>query len=258
MNHVATLYLPGGGPLHRLHPLTKLTLSFCLMVVAVGGPGYWMATGVFLFGLLPLALWGGVIRPLLSRTVKIIAPLALMLLLIQGFFHPQAATPLFDLGLFTFSLEGGRFAYLVASRLLAIVAASMLLLLTTHPGRLMAALSQRGVPSTLVYIVSSSLQIIPQMQQKARIIMEAQRARGLETEGSLLRRARALPPLLLPLVLGSLVAAEERALALEARAFRAPGAKTVWRTPPDSARQSWLRRGLLLLTLLLLGGNIWL
>lgn len=258
MTHPATLYQSGSGPLHRLHPLTKLTLSLCLTAVALGGPGYWLPTGLLVAGLLPLAVWGGVARPLFSRSLKLAAPLALMLFFVHGFFSPQGETPLFNLGLFTFTVEGGGYAYLVASRLLAVIAAAMLLLLTTHPGDLMVALSERGLPPSLAYILSSSLQIIPQMQIKARAIMEAQRARGLETEGSLLRRARALPPLLIPLVLGSLVDVEERAIALEARAFRAPGLKTVWRPLADSAAQRWLRWGLIGLALALLGVNLWL
>ncbi len=258
MNPPATLYLPGAGPLHRLNPLTKLTLSLCFVAAALGGPGYWLATALFFLGLLPLAVWGGVAWPLLRRSLTIMAPLVVMLFFVHGFFNPDGATPLFRLGAFTFTHEGARFAYWIASRLLVIITAAMLLLLVTHPGHLMAALTERGLPPTLAYILSSSLQIIPQMQAKAQAIMDAQRARGLETEGSLLRRARALPHLLAPLVLGSLVEAEERAIALEARAFRTPGPKTVWRPPPDSAPQRWLRRALILLTLILIGAGLWL
>lgn len=254
----ATLYLPAGGPLHRLHPLSKLTLSLCLMVAAVGGPGILLPAAIFLLVLLPVALWGRVSGLLLARTVSIVAPLGVMIVLIQGFFSPLGVTPLFHAGLFTFTLEGGRYAFLVVSRLLVIVAASMLLLLTTHPGLLMAALCEKGLPPSLAYIISSTLQIIPRLQQKALMIMDAQRARGLETEGTLLRRARALLPLLAPLVFASLIEVEERAMALEARAFRAPVRKTIWRLPADTVRQRWLRRLIILLTLMLLGTRLWL
>ena len=61
-------------------------------------------------------------------------------------------------------------------------------------------------------------------QGKGRI--NAQHARGLETSGSVVRRFRALAPLVVPLILSSLVVVEERALAIEARAFNHPGPKT--------------------------------
>jgi energy-coupling factor transport system permease protein len=68
-------------------------------------------------------------------------------------------------------------------------------------------------------------------------VIEAQRARGLDTEGSWPRRLRGVLPLVAPLVIGSLVEIEERALALEVRAFGAPGRRTVLRRLPDGAGQ---------------------
>jgi len=63
---------------------------------------------------------------------------------------------------------------------------------------LMTAFTQRGLPTSLTYIIVSTLQIIPQMQAKAGTIIDAQRSRGLETSGNLLNRIRALIPLVGP------------------------------------------------------------
>ena len=49
--------------------------------------------------------------------------------------------------------------------------------------------------------------------------MNAQKARGVETEGSLLVRAKVFIPTIIPLVLSSITGTEERALTLEARGF---------------------------------------
>ena len=124
-------------------------------------------------------------------------------------------------------------------------------------GDLLTALTQRGLPPALAYIISSTLYILPQMQQKATAILQAQQARGLETAGSLWRRARALLPLLAPLVLGALVDSEERAIALESRGFRVRGPKSSLVELPDSPGQRWLRAGLLLGILLLIGWRVW-
>jgi energy-coupling factor transporter transmembrane protein EcfT len=122
----------------------------------------------------------------------------------------------------------------------------------------MADLSRRGVPPTLIYIVSSTLQLIPQVQARARTIIDAQQARGLETGGGPLSRIRALLPLLVPLVLGSLQETEERAIALEARAFRARARKTTLVVVPDSSRQSLARTGLILLAIIIIvGAYLW-
>ena len=107
-------------------------------------------------------------------------------------------------------------------------------MLSTHPSTLMTALTQRGLPPSLTYIIVSTLQIIPQMQLKASTIIDAQRSRGLETQGGLHRRVSALLPLVGPLVFGSLVDVEERAIAIEARAFKAKRTKTSLIEIPDS------------------------
>jgi energy-coupling factor transport system permease protein len=105
----------------------------------------------------------------------------------------------------------------------------------------MLSLSQRGVPKSLTYIILATLQLIPRFQDKATTILDAQRARGLETEGSLLQRARALLPMVKPLVLGSILDIEERAIALEARAFGRSGPKTSLLVLADSSVQAAMR-----------------
>ena len=90
-------------------------------------------------------------------------------------------------------------------------------------------------------MVQSALQIIPQTLEMVSRIQDAQRARGLETEGRLLTRARAFIPLLLPVVLSSLVATQERAMALDVRGFGLPGARRQRYVLPDSVGQRVLR-----------------
>jgi energy-coupling factor transport system permease protein len=57
-------------------------------------------------------------------------------------------------------------------------------------------------------------------------ITDAQRARGMETEGNLLTRIKSFIPLLGPVVLNSLNDTRERSIALEIRGFNAKGTKT--------------------------------
>ncbi|MCB9421159.1 MAG: energy-coupling factor transporter transmembrane protein EcfT [Ardenticatenaceae bacterium] len=251
-----TLYLSTDGPLHRVHPLTKLTLLLVVLAAALLVPGYWLPIALFLVVLL-LAVWGGVGRVWLGRNGRVLLPLIIMLFVIHGFFNPNGQTPLFTVWRFTLTREGVAYAFLLSSRLAAIVGVALLLLLTTHPGDLLTALTQRGLSPALAYIISSTLYILPQMQAKAKAIMQAQQARGLETEGALWRRARALLPLLAPLVLGALVDSEERAIALEARAFRVRGPKSVLHILPDSPGQRGLRMGLWLSVVLLIGWRLW-
>jgi energy-coupling factor transport system permease protein len=128
---------------------------------------------------------------------------------------------------------------------------TLLLMLTTRPDHLMEALSQRGLPRWLSYVVLTALQIFPSFQQRASVILEAQQARGLNLKGSLFRRMRLLVPLIVPLILSSIVDVEERAMALEARAFSRAGAKTSLLVLDDSFGQRLLRWLLVLASLIL-------
>lgn len=258
MQDKLSFYIHRDSPLHRLNPLTKLTLTFSLILIGFLGPGYWTATLIFVVILLPLSFWGNIGQEFIRTTFRLILPLTVFLFAMQSLFYPGGETILFSFWIFSVKLEGVQFAYLTASRIMNMVGSFLLLLLSTHPSTLMTALTQRGVSPSLTYIIVSTLQILPQMRNKASTIIDAQRSRGLETQGSLRRRFNALLPLVGPLVFGSLVDVEERAIALEARAFKAKRTKTSLLQIPDSSSQNALRLGLIVVTLLAIGSRFWL
>lgn len=257
MNTPFSLYLDRDSGLHHLHPLTKLALAlFCmvagLMVTGVGG-----SYAVFVLLLLPLALWGQVGRPFLVATAKAVLPFAISLFLVQGFFWP-GGTPIFTVGPFSLKEEGFLFAIRSTGRILALVGSFLLLTFSTRPDELMQALGERGTPQALTYILLTTLQIVPRFQAKARTILDAQRSRGLETEGNPWQRIRALLPLIQPLILGSIVDIEERAIALEVRAFGRSGLKTNLRGLADTRAQQIVRWLLLLGALVTIGARLYL
>jgi len=127
-------------------------------------------------------------------------------------------------------------------------------LLTTHPRDLMTDLTRRGLPPQIAYVIISTLQILPQMQAKAQTIMAAQRSRGLDTESTFLKRVGSLVPLVGPLVFGSLVEVEERAIAIEARGFTSTHIKTSLQEVQDTNFDKtirWIFVALVFTTLLL-------
>jgi len=238
-----------------LNPLTKLTIALCAIALCFGIAGYWWATGI-VGGLLLWSGWLGVLRPVVQRVSVAIAPLALFLFPIHGFFHP-GTTVLFTIGPFTLTQEGIAYAHLILSRLAVLAAALLAFSLSTTPAELVATLTQRGVSPSLTYLLISPFQLLPEIRAKAATILAAQQARGMETEGNLWQRSRALVPLVVPLVLGAMVDVEERAMALEARAFRAQGRKTSLVHIPDSPTQRWFRFGLLGFTVAVIGWSQW-
>lgn len=237
-------YVPGASLLHRLHPLTKLAAALLVIVAIYGLP--WALAPLIIFGaLLALAAISGVAGPLLATVTRLLLPITISLFLIQGvLFPPAGATPL-PLGPITLTREGLLFAFVVSTRLLALSTTVLLLLKTTHPADLVFALTGLGLPRSIGYVLLVSLQIVPDMSARATAILEAQRARGLETQRGL-SRVRAVVPLMGPLVVGALSDVEERAMAIESRAFMAPGPKTSLRTLTDTPAQRIARPILLL------------
>ncbi len=237
---MTTVFVASPRGLQQLHPLTNLALVGLMLVAAATLPQAELLLGAFVLVLLPLAAWSRVLWPFLRACLRLIWPFAVSLTLIQGVFAP-GRTVLLDVGLIHFKLEGLVLAGYFTARLLLGLGAATLFSYTTRPDLLMVAFTQRGLPPQLAYIIVTSLQIIPSFQTKARSILDAQRSRGLETEGRLSRRLRALVPLIGPLLLGSLVQLEGRAIALEARGFGHRGPRTSLHRLRDSPAQALLR-----------------
>ena len=252
-----SLYLPGNTWLHRLHPLTKLVFSLAAAVIIFGGPGGW------LFAILPgllamLLLWrAGLAWRVAQATFRLLGVLACVLVLVHGFFNPHNQTILLELGPFAIGQEGLAFAALIVLRLAATLTASLLLVVTTHPAHLVQALTEAGLPYGLAYLLGSPLLLLPQIAGRVQVIQAAQQARGLETQGSLLQRARALFPLAAPLVFSALVDVEERSLALEVRGFSAPHPKTSLNKLVDTPSQRLTRWAMHLLAGLMLAAGLW-
>ncbi len=229
-----------------LHPLTSLTLMLLAVVAGAALPTTVLVLGVFFGLLVPLAALAHRLAAFLRTCLRVVWPFVVSLVLIQGFFTPGPSV-LFRLGPFQYTLEGLEVALLFSARLLVGLGAATLLMMITRPDELMRALVERGLPNQIAYIVVTTLQIVPTFQARAHAILDAQRSRGLETEGPITTRIRALAPLVAPLILSSLMEIEERAIALEARAFNRSGPRTSLVTLRDSRLQSAARWLMLLL-----------
>jgi energy-coupling factor transport system permease protein len=251
-----SFFVPIQSPLHDLNPLTKLTFAFAIIISAfLSLP--WLAP--FLSIPVFLAVFvGRVQKQYRGLLLNLILPTILFMFIMQSVFLPGGETIIFKIGRFDVALETMQKAFLTVSRIFVMISSFALLLLTTHPSELMSDLTRRGLPGQFAYVIISTLQILPQMQAKAQTIIAAQRARGLDTESTFLKRAGSLLPLVGPLVFGSLVEVEERAIAIEARGFTSTHVKTSLHDVPDSTADKIIRWVLVILVILSLVFRIWL
>ena len=197
------------------------------------------------------ALTAGVLGRLVRASLLFSLPIAISVLVINVFFFPGGATVLLRIGPFAATAEGLAFATEVLARIGAISGAITLFYLTTLPGELVLDLERRGVSPRVAFVTLASVQTVPAMVERASSITAAQRARGLDTEGSVWRRLRGVVPLVAPVLLGSIAEVEERSMALEARGFTRGGRRTLLWWPPDSDSQR-LARWLLVVSVPLL------
>jgi energy-coupling factor transport system permease protein len=187
----------------------------------------------------------GVAGRLVRISALLTLPIAISVVLVSVFTR-AGTTVLFTIGPFDATLEGVDFAAQTLVRLFAISTSIGLFGLTTEPRSFVLDLERRGLSPRFAFVAAATLEAVPAMVERAGIIASAQRARGLDTEGSVRARLRGVLPLVGPVILSSLTEVEERSLALEVRAFGKPGKRQLlWRLP-DSGVQLAVRVLLLL------------
>lgn len=251
---------PGPTAYHRLNPLTKATLATVTAIAAVVlggliGPIVLVAVAV----LIPAAV-ARVFGRLVRTALLLALPIAVSAFLVNLFFFPGAETVLLRIGPITATAEGLGFALEILVRILAISGAVTLFYLTTRPADLVVDLERRGVSPRIGFVANASVQTVPAMVDRAAQITAAQRARGLDTEGSIWRRIRGIVPIVGPVILGSIAEVEERTMALEARGFTRPGRRTLLWSPPDSSLESlgrWAALAALLVLIVVRITGIW-
>ncbi|HEY8818588.1 MAG TPA: energy-coupling factor transporter transmembrane component T [Candidatus Limnocylindrales bacterium] len=238
MSATTGYFVAGSSWLHRRHPLTKLlAVAFILLAAFLLPPIVLPVLAVAIVA----AIWSaGLLLPAV-HAMRIPAFLLLSILLVNSLFFPGATDKLASLGPLSVSREGLTFGLISAGRILVAFLASIALLFTTLADDALEALIARGASHRIAFVVLSAVQMVPRMQARAGAILEAQQARGLSLEGSLLRRIRALVPLIGPVMLGSLVDVRERTFALEARGFGARPGRTAYRVVADPPIDRWLR-----------------
>jgi energy-coupling factor transport system permease protein len=239
--------VPGPSPIHRLNPLTKLLLAVVSTALAIVLGGLLAPAAIVCVAVLAPAVLAGILPRLLRTALLLSLPIAVSVLVVNLLFYPAGREVLFAVGPIRATAEGLNFALETLARIGAISGAITLFYLTTPAAELVLDLERRGVPARLAFVAIASVQTVPAMVERAAAITAAQRARGLDTEGSAWKRIRGVVPLAGPVLLGSIAEIEERTMSLEARGFTRPGRRTLLWSPADSGRQQLLRWALLAL-----------
>ena len=209
----------------QLYPLTKLFLSLTLILSAFIVPSY-------IYGYSMIIICGIIVS--LENKSKVYCKriffslfwLFTAIFIIQSIFLPSGEVWM-KFGFISIYKEGVMKAVNLTSKLTAVVSALTMLTLITPVKTFTLALEKKGLNPKAAFILMLTLQMIPEMKKQANVIMDSQKARGVETEGNVFVRAKALIPVFIPLVLSSIANTEERAIMLEARGFSIGEKRTI-------------------------------
>lgn len=260
-------YRPGTSFLHKLTAETKEAFIFFVTAAALAFPLFlsWQdAQGNMhcaLLAYLPvlalilgiLSCLGGIALPFSHTLLLTAVPLALSMIVINGLLGPtDFKLALGHIGTLNLSIQAACQAAQTALRITIICEAALLLLFTTDQEELMRSLESKGIPPKFAYAVLASINLAPQMINRARRLLEIQAARAMPYGGTLRQKVSRLLPLATPLILTAAYEAEQTALALTSRGFGATKRRTYLNYPHTSVAERILQTVLIILTILLL------
>ena len=208
----------------NLYPTTKFIGVIVIILSAFIVPGWKYSYSIFFVCAL-IALISGKLKGYLLITVNSLGILIFFMFLIQAVLIPSGEI-LYKIGFINVYKDGFYQALNFSSKLVAFTSAFILFFRVTTVKDFILSLENMGLHPKVTYVIMSTLQMIPEMKKEAGVISDAQKTRGVETEGNIFVRAKAVVPVLIPLVLSSIAKTEERAITLESRAFSSGAKKT--------------------------------
>lgn len=220
-------YYPTDSLIHKLDPRVKILSTFAYIASLFIVEEYigYVLIALFVYSLTKVAK---IPLKFILKGLKAIFIIILFTVVLNVFMAP-GETILFEFGWVKVTLEGLELAIKMVSRLVLLIVGSSLLTLTTSPieltdgiEALLKPFSKIGVPAhEIAMMMSISLRFIPILLEETDKIMKAQMARGADFEsGGLMKRAKAMIPILVPLFISAFRRADELAMAMEARCYR--------------------------------------
>ena len=230
-------YFPGDSVLHKMDPRFKLILTLLLLVILFSAENYVSLLIGALFVAIVMLLSKIPLKVML-KSLKPILPLVLFTAVLNLFFV-TGEVAVFEWRFIRIYSEGIKMTIFMAVRIVFLILGTSLLTYTTSPVVLTDALERLLSPLKVIkfpvhelsMMMTIALRFIPTLVEETDKIMSAQKARGADMEsGGLIKRIKALIPILIPLFISSFKRAEELALAMESRCYRGGEGRTRMRT----------------------------
>lgn len=222
-------YVNNGNAWFNLNPLSKLTICMCVGLAACF-VRHWQFGFTLCILYCIFAAIIGIFPKFIKSYVAISAILVVITIVIRQFsMRDPSFTPWFNIGGWQWYKEPFIAALDIISYIMGFSGSLLIYFMTTEMRDLMLALENRGVTHVASYIMLSSMQSVIDMRKSANTILESQKSRGIETDGNVIVRMKAFFPTLGPILLSAMSGTEEKAIAMDARAFSHEGGHTYLR-----------------------------
>jgi energy-coupling factor transport system permease protein len=226
-------YIPGESFVHKMDPRVKILLSFAYIIglfLVTNFTGY-----IFIVAFIAIVIFSAKLP--FRYIYKGLKPILILILItaILNIFMLDGKTKIFAWKFITIYKEGLITAALMVLRLIFLIVGTSIITLTTSPieltdgiEKLLNPFRRFGMPAhELAMMMTIALRFIPTLIDETDKIMKAQKARGADFEsGNIVKKAKSLIPLLVPLFISSFRRADELAMAMEARCYRGGEGRT--------------------------------
>ena len=231
-------FIDTGSFMHRLDPRSKLLLLITYIVfIFIAGNFLSMALLCLLLGL-AMAL-SKVPLKMYLKNIKTILPIIILTSLLN-MLYTDGGRVLVDWWIFTVTTGGIYRAVFMTVRILLLILSSAVLSYSTSPTSLTGAIESLLKPlkviglgnavHTMAMTMTIALRFIPTLIEETQKIMNAQKARGAALDsGNLVKKVKALLPILIPLLISSVRRAYELAEAMECRCYSGGDGRTKFR-----------------------------
>ena len=250
-------YIPADTPIHKLDARTKIlaTMGFITVIFVINKIAAYAIVCLF------LALVVALGRISIKHLLKSLKPIVLIIAftaVINMFMTPGDV--IYRFYFIKITQQGIDMALFMSIRLILLIAGASIMTLTTSPialtdglEKLLSPGKKIGLPAhELAMMMTIALRFIPTLLEETDKIMKAQMARGADFEsGNLVKRAKAMVPIIVPLFVSAFRRAEELAMAMEARCYRGD----MGRTRMKQLKFGW-RDAVAILTFILFTGAV--
>ncbi|MCR4781103.1 MAG: energy-coupling factor transporter transmembrane protein EcfT [Ruminiclostridium sp.] len=227
-------FFPGSSVIHRMDSRFKIVLEILIVVILFVAQNFW-GLGIACAFILMIYAASGISFRLMLKSLKPVLPIIVFTAVLNLLFVKGTDAPLISFWVINIYKKGIITSAFMLLRIVFLIIAMSLLTYTTSPIVLTDAIESLMKPlkkikfpvHELAMMMTIALRFIPTLIEETNKIMMAQKARGASMDtGGLIKRARAMVPILIPLFINAFKRANELATAMECRCYRGGDGRT--------------------------------